>query len=157
MLASQILFMTGVVFISVHSAPFINVCIDVQGNDFECPPPPPPPENTIAFTCNPPIVDASNVQLPYTFKNLTPAKIKLNRRIEKAMGRGECTYRITQLQEIYDTFGSYLTSVYPPPNYVGNEKSELATKKACYVTCIDAKDQPTIDWCNSNGCPIVVS
>lgn len=124
----------------------------------ECPNPRPViPDSTTGYSCNPPIVDAANAPLPYTFKNPTADQLAVNRRIEKAMGRGECTLTDNELQNIYNTFGDGLASVYPPPDYVREEAEALKSQKVCYVTCIDATDPTTIAWCNANACPIVVS
>lgn len=157
MFALSILFMAGIVFVLVSSSPVLSRCEDVDGSFFDCEPSYVLPANTIGYSCNPPIVDASNAPLPYTFKDATSDQKAVNRRIEKAMGRGECTYTDSTLQTTYDIFGPYLVSVYPPTDYISDEKTELAAQNACFVSCVDAKDQPTIDWCNANGCPIVVS
>ena len=156
MLATRILLMTGAGFTLVSSSPVPRVCDDPDGEIHECSPTI-PPVSTTGYACNPPIVDGANAPLPYTFRDATPDQKAVNRRIEKAMGRGECTYTDPELQTIYDTFGSDLTSVYPPTDYINKERIELKAQKACFVSCVDAKDQPSIDWCNANGCPIVVS
>lgn len=158
MLAARILLMTGAAFTLVSSSPVPQICVDPDGSLQECNPGPITlPASTTGYACNPPIVDAANAPLPYTFRDATPDQKAVNRRIEKAMGRGECTYTDSQLQSIYDTFGSDLASVYPPTDYINEERIELKAQKACFVSCVDAKDQPSIDWCNANGCPIVVS
>lgn len=147
--------MAGAAFVHVSSSPapqILDFCPEV-----DCPSPP-RPDNTIGYTCNPPIVDASNVPLPYTFKNPTADQKAVNRRIEKAMGRGECSYTDSQLKEIFDIFGSDLASVYPPTDYTDDEKKELAAQPACLVGCVDPKnDQALINWCHTNNCPTPVS
>lgn len=159
MLAIQILSMLAGASVLVSSSPTPELCELSDGRTTDCDdfPKIEVPASTTNYTCNPPIVDAANVPLPYTFKDVTPDQKAVNRRIEKAMGRGECSYTDGNLQSIYDTFGPYLASLYPPPDYVNDEKVELASKKACFISCVDAKDQPSIDWCNANGCPIAVS
>lgn len=156
MFANQILFAAGAAFVLVSSSPVPSLCLVGDDQIGQCGPIE-FPDNTIGYTCNPPIVDAANAKLPYTYKNPTPDQKAVNRRIEKAMGRGECSYTDSGLQTIFDIFGPYLASVYPAPDYVNDEKIELQGKKACFVNCIDARDQPSIDWCNANGCPMAVS
>lgn len=159
MLAIQILSMVAGASVLVSSSPTPALCTLSDGSTTDCIELPKLvlPDSTTGYSCNPPIVDAANAPLPYTFRNATPDQKAVNRRIEKAMGRGECSYTDSNLQTIYDNFGPYLASVYPPPDYVNDEKVELASKKACFISCVDAKDQPSIDWCNANGCPIAVS
>lgn len=156
MLTARILLLTGAAFTLVSSSPVPDTCTEPNGQIQECGPLT-LPDSTTGYACNPPMVDEFNAPLPYTFKDATPDQKAVNRQIEKAMGRGECTYTDSELQTMYDTFGSDLASIYPPTDYFNEERIELQEQKACFVMCIDAEDQPSIDWCNANGCPIVVS
>lgn len=156
MFANQILLLAGAASVLVSSSPVPDFCNTSHGPIF-CNSPHSIPDNTIGYLCNPPIVDASNTPLPFTRKTPNPDQKAVNRRIEKAMGRGECTYTDSFLKTNYKLYGPYLTSLYPPAEYDEYERAELAAQKTCFVSCIDAKDQPSIDWCNANGCQIVVS
>lgn len=154
----QILLLVGMALAIPAPSGTFGTCLDkTTGEPYDCPPPAPIPDNTNAYSCNPPIVDAANTPLPYTFKNPTPDQTAVNRRIEKVMGRGECSIQSPDLQTVYSAFGPYLVSPYPPSRYYGSNNVVFEGRKRCVVSCIDATDQPTIDWCNTNGCPIVVS
>ena len=146
--------MAWAAFVLVSSSPAPQNCVKPDGEPRACYPNEIQfPVNSIGYTCNPPILDAAGAKLPYTYQNPTPDQKAVNRFIEKAMGRGECSYTDSSLQTTYDTFGPYLVSVYPPTDYVNDEKKELAAKKACPVSCVDTRDVPTANWCNANGCP----